>query len=178
MSITINDTDYSSWLTQSVDTSSSSSAIDIATDQFLTLFVAELQNQDPLEPTSNSEYIAQMAALSQVSQMEDLNAQIETLASSFKYYAGTSLSLQEAGALIGRAVAYTNSAGEAATGVIDSIYFDDGVPYYLVGNDVITSEDIVAIGGIASSTDETESEDTTESETSDTTDATETTEVE
>ena len=31
-------------------------------ENFLSLLVAEMQNQDPLEPTSNSDYMAQMAA--------------------------------------------------------------------------------------------------------------------
>ncbi len=177
MSLTINDTDYSSWLTGTSSTSSSSSAaseaIDLSTDQFLAVFVAELQNQDPLEPTDNSEYIAQMASLSQLSQMEDLNSQLQTLSDSFKYYAGTSLSIQGAGTLIGRTVAYTDSEGETATGVIDSIYFDEGVPYYVVGENVIESGDIIALGGMASSTDESGNGETTESGTSDTKETTE-----
>ena len=35
-------------------------------ENFLSLLVAEMQNQDPLEPTSNSDYMAQMATFSQV----------------------------------------------------------------------------------------------------------------
>ena len=35
-------------------------------DQFLTLLCAEMQYQDPLEPTSNTEYVAQLATFSQL----------------------------------------------------------------------------------------------------------------
>ena len=35
-------------------------------DQFLQLLCAEMQNQDPLEPTTNTEYVAQMATFSQL----------------------------------------------------------------------------------------------------------------
>ena len=35
-------------------------------DQFLTLLSAEMQYQDPLEPTSNTEYVAQLATFSQL----------------------------------------------------------------------------------------------------------------
>lgn len=35
-------------------------------DQFLTLLCAEMQYQDPLQPTSNSEYVAQLATFSQL----------------------------------------------------------------------------------------------------------------
>ena len=33
----------------------------IDSDMFLTLLVAEMQNQDPLEPTSNTEWVSQYA---------------------------------------------------------------------------------------------------------------------
>ena len=35
-------------------------------DQFLQLLCAEMQYQDPLEPTSNTDYVAQMATFSQL----------------------------------------------------------------------------------------------------------------
>lgn len=35
-------------------------------DQFLTLLCAEMQYQDPLEPTSNTDYVAQLATFSQL----------------------------------------------------------------------------------------------------------------
>ena len=38
-------------------------------DQFLTLLCAEMQYQDPLEPTSNTEYVAQLATFSQLEAM-------------------------------------------------------------------------------------------------------------
>ena len=42
-------------------------------ENFLSLLVAEMQNQDPLEPTSNSDYMAQMATFSQVEATTDMN---------------------------------------------------------------------------------------------------------
>ena len=41
-----------------------SSTLDV--NDFLSLLVTEMQYQDPLEPTDNSQYIAQMATFSQV----------------------------------------------------------------------------------------------------------------
>ena len=41
-------------------------------DQFLTLLCAEMQYQDPLEPTSNTEYVAQLATFSQLEAMLDM----------------------------------------------------------------------------------------------------------
>lgn len=41
-------------------------------DAFLQLLVAEMQNQDPLEPTSNTDWIAQYATFTQVSEIQSI----------------------------------------------------------------------------------------------------------
>jgi len=52
-------------------------------DQFLQLLCAEMQYQDPLEPTSNTEYVAQMATFSQLEATLSLqNTQQNAFASS------------------------------------------------------------------------------------------------
>ena len=43
----------------------------VNSETFLNLLVAEMTNQDPLEPTSNTEFITQMASFSQLSYMRD-----------------------------------------------------------------------------------------------------------
>ena len=46
-------------------------------DAFLQLLVAQMKYQDPLEPTSNTEYISQYATFSQVEQMQNMAATME-----------------------------------------------------------------------------------------------------
>lgn len=45
----------------------------LGTDSFLQLLVAELQNQDPLDPQSSTEFISQLAQLSTVEQLDNVN---------------------------------------------------------------------------------------------------------
>lgn len=45
----------------------------IDVDGFLKLMVAEMQNQDPLEPTDNSKYMAQLATFTQVEATTQMN---------------------------------------------------------------------------------------------------------
>lgn len=52
-------------------------------DRFMTLLVAQLKNQDPLEPMDNSQVTSQMAQLSTVTGIQDMNSSMEALASTF-----------------------------------------------------------------------------------------------
>jgi flagellar basal-body rod modification protein FlgD len=49
-------------------------------EQFLTLLVAQLQNQDPLNPSDATEFTAQLAQFSQLEQLFNLNKSMETMA--------------------------------------------------------------------------------------------------
>ena len=42
-------------------------------DDFLLLLVTQMQYQDPLEQTDNTEYVAQLAQFSELEQMQNLN---------------------------------------------------------------------------------------------------------
>lgn len=46
---------------------------DLGQDQFLSLMVEQMKNQDFTNPTDNSEYMAQMAQFSMVQQMQQMN---------------------------------------------------------------------------------------------------------
>ncbi len=48
-------------------------------DAFLTLLVAQMQHQDPLEPQSNEEFIAQLSQFSQVEQLMEINSGFESV---------------------------------------------------------------------------------------------------
>lgn len=68
-------------------------------DSFLKLLTTQLQNQNPLEPLQNSDFIGQMAQFSTVSGIEQINSTLETMA------AGSSQSgLSAVSGLIGRQV--------------------------------------------------------------------------
>ena len=43
-------------------------------DDFLLLLVTQMQYQDPLQPTDNTEYVAQLAQFSELEQMQNLNS--------------------------------------------------------------------------------------------------------
>ncbi len=85
----------------------------VSLDQFLQLMITELQNQDPLNPTDNSEMLAQMT---QIRQMGATNQLTEAL---------TNLSigqgLTQAGNLIGKKISALDDQAKQVDGVVDRV---------------------------------------------------------
>jgi flagellar basal-body rod modification protein FlgD len=71
-------------------------------DEFLKLFMAQLQYQDPFAPTSNAEMVGQLAQLSGVEQAKQTNMQLADLAAAQAAVANANLS-----SLVGRDCAAT-----------------------------------------------------------------------
>jgi len=69
------------------------------TDRFLKLLVTQMQNQDPLNPMDNAQITTQMAQISTVSGIDDLNKSITSMSSML--FQSQSL---EAASLIGKSV--------------------------------------------------------------------------
>jgi flagellar basal-body rod modification protein FlgD len=59
--------------------STSSSSLQGTTSEFLQLFMAQLQNQDPLDPQTGSDMVAQLAQLTSVEQQQTTNTDLSTL---------------------------------------------------------------------------------------------------
>ena len=95
---------------------------DLGKDAFLKLLIAELSNQDPLNPIEDREFISQMATFSSLEQMQNMNKTLESMAEANKFSAVS---------YIGKAVAYSvDSAEEGAesvqkAGIVSEIWFDN-----------------------------------------------------
>jgi len=67
----------------STATSSSASSTALSSTDFLNLLVSELQNQDPLNATSTTDFINQLTSYANFDQQQSLNTNMGSLASSF-----------------------------------------------------------------------------------------------
>ena len=99
------------------NSNSAASTTQAAQNQFLTLLVTQMRNQDPLNPMDNAQITSQLAQLSTVSGVNTLNATMQSLVSSYQ----TSQTLQ-ATSMIGQNVltpgnAMTLSNGSANFGI-------------------------------------------------------------
>lgn len=100
-------------------------------DAFLQLLVAQMKYQDPLQPTSNTEYISQYAQFSQVEQMQNMAGSVD---------------LQRASSLVGEQVYVktTTSAGETkyVQGKVDYVVYENGKAYLSIDESLYSLEDL------------------------------------
>ena len=100
-------------------------------DAFLQLLVAQMKYQDPLEPTSNTEYISQFATFSELEQMQNMSNTLE---------------LSRASSLVGQTVLLkvTNSSGYTTTiqGNVDYVVYENGKAYLSVGGELYSMDDL------------------------------------
>jgi flagellar basal-body rod modification protein FlgD len=95
---------------------------------FLKLLVAEMKNQDPTNPMDSTQYVAQLAAFSQVEQSVQINTKLDQLLQSS--------TLAQADALIGRTV--TSADGKITGKVAEVRLLSDGIVAVLEGGKEIT----------------------------------------
>jgi flagellar basal-body rod modification protein FlgD len=93
-------------------------------DDFLRLFVAQLQHQDPMNPMQDSDFMGQMASFSSLEQITNLAVANERIASS--------LSSTNAIGLIGRTVTYVDENDVVHTGKVEKVSTSDGKPFLTV----------------------------------------------
>ena len=84
----VNTTDYlnSGYSSQ---TDSTTADGDLGKDDFLNLFVAQLQNQDPLDPMDDTQTLAQLAQFSSLEQLTNINTALSDLTDSLSQQAMT-----------------------------------------------------------------------------------------
>lgn len=63
--------------TTTSETKNTRGSSELGQDAFLQLLVCQMKNQDPLEPTSNTEWISQMATFSQLEELQSLSKTTE-----------------------------------------------------------------------------------------------------
>jgi flagellar basal-body rod modification protein FlgD len=117
------------------------SASSIQTD-YMKLLIAQLQNQNPLEPLNNNEMASQLAQFSQLQQLESMNSNFaQVLDTAKRSYANS---------LIGKEVSFdrqTDSGGVSVTsGTVEQISDDtDGQVLLSTGSYTFHLQDIVSV---------------------------------
>jgi len=80
---------------------------------FLNLLLAQMKNQDPLDPLSDSDFVAQMAQFSSLEQLLDLNSSMTSL---------------QTITMIGKTVSAYASDGSTISGTVKSVNLTNDTP--------------------------------------------------
>ena len=100
-------------------------------DAFLQLLVAQMKYQDPLEPTSNTEYISQLVTFSELEEMQNLTS---------------GMTLQRASSLVGQYVfmKVTDSSGNTTypEGTVDYVVYENNKAYLSIDETLYSIDDL------------------------------------
>lgn len=114
---------------------------DLGQDAFLQLLLTQLQYQDPMNPMNDTEFVAQLAQFTTLSEIQKLNATANELL--------TAQGLSSAASLIGLTVTGLDDDDSSITGVVQSALMKDSKVYVRVGDtDVaLANVNLVTYGG-------------------------------
>ena len=118
----------------SIEKKARESSSSLGKDDFLQLLVAQMKYQDPMEPTSNTEYIQQYATYSELEQMMNMSETMD---------------LQRASGLVGQMVCveFTTEAGvdKVVEGIVDYVYYESGTPFVSINGELYKAEDVTNV---------------------------------
>lgn len=108
---------------------------ELGKDAFLQLLTAQMQNQDPLNPSSDTEFIAQLAQFSSLEQMQNLNV---------------AMSNQNAFGLVGKNVIINVGASEGEiknqiAGVVQYVEMKDGKAFLAIDEELYSVDDLYCV---------------------------------
>lgn len=108
-------------------------------DDFLKILIAQLKNQDPMQPMQDKEFIAQMAQFTSVEQLTNMTNEMKLLRQSVGLTP----------ALLGKEISWeaADSTGVIVTkkGVVDTLFMKNGVQYAGVGGDEISLDKLTKV---------------------------------
>jgi flagellar basal-body rod modification protein FlgD len=122
-------------------------ASNVDKDAFMKLLVSQLQNQDPMAPQDNQQFIAQLAQFSSLEQMQQLNENILGLAV-LQQSNALMAQLTQSSALIGQQVQYIDPQSEQElTGTVSQVKIKDGMATLLIDGEDVPLGNVTTILG-------------------------------
>lgn len=106
-------------------------------DQFMMLLLAQLKNQNPLEPMDDTQLLTQMTSLNTLSELKSISEKIDhmTNASQSSY----------AASLIGKNITATDDNEGTVTGVVTAMEFVGGQYSLSIGNQSVSLDDVIRV---------------------------------
>ncbi len=102
-------------------------------DAFLKLLTAQLQYQDPMNPSSQDQMFGTLSQMGMVEQITNLNSKVANLVQDNNLN------------LIGREVTALGPNGKAIQGIVRGIVYDEGGPYMLINDQKTPISNIIQV---------------------------------
>lgn len=123
-----------------VATASKRTATDtLGKDQFLKILVAQLSNQDPMQPMQDKDFIAQMAQFTSVEQLMNMSSELSLLRQN----------IGSASNIIGKSVEWydLDEKGEliALSGIVDAVVLKEGMLLAKIGKNEVLIDHLISI---------------------------------
>lgn len=106
---------------------------------FLTMLVAQLTHQNPLEPMKDSEMMSQFTQLNSLQELQAMRVVLDSAAAANQN--------AYAASLIGKIVKVARSDGSTLEGVVSGVTSEKGVLYLQVGSQKAPLSDVIEIRG-------------------------------
>ncbi|MBL8816033.1 MAG: hypothetical protein JNL58_08380 [Planctomyces sp.] len=118
---------------------------DIGRQQFLNLFVTQLQHQDPMEPVGQQEFLQQLAQFSTVEGLENLNDKFDKLIDLQKNAddISTLQALNSGASLLGKTVRHGTDVNDV--GIVSEVRKNEGQILIQVGGQLIPISDVQSV---------------------------------
>lgn len=110
-------------------------------EQFLKILVTQLQNQDPTKPMEDREMIGQMAQLSVLEQLSNLNQSLSSY-----LFSNNEKNLSQYSSMLEKKVTWTNpEMNQLESGIVTGINYKDNQVYFQIGEQEIASTEIKSV---------------------------------
>lgn len=103
-------------------------------DAFLQLLVCQMQNQDPLQPQDNTEYIQQLATFSSLESLQNIEGAINN-----------SQALNLAGKYVDITTTSSDGKTSSVSGVVEYITMNEGKAYAVIDGSSYPAENITTV---------------------------------
>lgn len=127
---------YINTFTNPNPTSTAKGNPDLGKDAFLTILIAQLQNQDPTNPMDNTQMVSQLAQFSQLEQMQQLNQNYEQTNAYNMVGKFVSAQMRDVNGL---------PTQDMILGFVDSVFSNNGEFYVSIGGYNLKLSDVKAV---------------------------------
>ena len=128
--------------TTSTSQTTKANAGNVDSSQFMTLLLAQLTHQNPLEPMNNAEMMSQFAQLNSLQELRDIHTSMNLVS--------TSNQTTYAASLIGKTVKVNSTDGNTVQGVVDGAILEKDNYQIRIGDKSYALSDVLEINGVTS----------------------------